>query len=51
VGFVKLAQVELYTFYCDPYAKFKDPTFDNFHPIEALTNETYPCMLSDFIRF
>ncbi len=51
MGFVKLARIELYTFYCDPYAKFEDSTFDNFHSIEALTNETYPCTLNDFIRF
>jgi hypothetical protein len=36
---VKLTLAKLYRLYCDPYAKFDDPTFDF---IETLTNATYP---------
>ncbi len=32
-GFVKLAQHELYQFYCDFYAKYEDLTFDEFNSI------------------
>jgi hypothetical protein len=31
--FVKLAQQKLYRFYYDPYAKYEDPTFDEFNSI------------------
>ncbi len=39
---VKLTHVEPYRIYCDPYAKFDDPTFDKFQSIKTLTNATYP---------
>ncbi len=39
---VKLTLAELYRLYCDPYAKFDDPTIDNFQSSETLTNATYP---------
>jgi hypothetical protein len=42
VDFVKSTYAELYKLYCDPYAKFEDPTFDNLYFIETLTNATYP---------
>jgi hypothetical protein len=42
VDFVTLGHAELYTLYCNPYAKFEDPTFDNLYFIETLTNTTYP---------
>jgi hypothetical protein len=38
VEVVKVTQQEFYRLYCDPYAKFEDPTFDNFNVIESLTN-------------
>jgi hypothetical protein len=31
--FVKLAQQELFQFYCDPYAKYEDSAFDEFNSI------------------
>ncbi len=33
---VKRAQQEFYQLYCDPYAKFEDPIFDDFNAIEPL---------------
>ncbi len=27
---------------CDPYAKFEDPTFDDFNVIKTLTNSNLP---------
>jgi hypothetical protein len=37
---IKLAQHELYQLYCGPYAKYEDPTFDEFNSMQALTNHT-----------
>ncbi len=42
VDFVKLTHAKLYKLYCEPYAKFEDQTFDNFHFIGTLTSATYP---------
>jgi hypothetical protein len=41
-GLLNWPKQKLYKLYFDPYAKFEDPAFDNFHFMEALTNETYP---------
>jgi hypothetical protein len=38
VEFVKLAQHELYWFYCDLYAKYENLAFDEFNSIQTLTN-------------
>ncbi len=38
---IKLAQLELYWFYCDPYAKYEDSTFDEFNSIQVLTNHFF----------
>ncbi len=38
VDAMKLAQHELCKLYCDPFAKFKNPTFDNFNVDGTLTN-------------
>ncbi len=48
VEIVKVAQQELYSLYSDPYAKFEDPTFDNFNVIETLTNSNLMEWFSDF---
>ncbi len=48
VEVVKVAQQEFYRLYCDPYAKFEDPTFDNFNVIETLTNSNLMEWFSDF---
>jgi hypothetical protein len=49
VEVVKVAQQELYKpLYCDPYAKFEDPIFDNFNVIETLTNSNLMEWFSDF---
>ncbi len=42
MDFVKLAHAKFYKLYCDPYAKFEDQIFDNFHFIGTLTSATYP---------
>jgi len=44
----KVAQQEFYRLYCDPCAKFEDPTFDNFNVIETLTNSNLMEWFSNF---
>lgn len=38
VDFVKIVQQKFYQFYCDPYVKFEDLTFNDFNVVEILTN-------------
>ncbi len=38
VDVMKLVQHELCRFYGDPFAKFENPTFDNFNVDGTLTN-------------
>jgi hypothetical protein len=45
--FVKVAQKELYMFYCELYAKFEDSTFNDFNVIESLTTPT--CSWNNFL--
>jgi hypothetical protein len=45
---VKVVQQEFYRLYSNPYAKFEDPTFDNFNIIETLTNSNLMEWFSDF---
>ncbi len=37
-GFYEGSPTRVLWLYCDPYAKFEDPTFDDFNAIETLTN-------------
>jgi hypothetical protein len=32
---IKLTQQELYQFYCDPFTKYEDETFDDWNLVEA----------------
>jgi hypothetical protein len=50
VEFVKLAQLDLYRLYYNLYAKYEDPTFDEFNSIQALTNHTFPLSLFFYLN-